>query len=1183
MSQSSTNNPELPERSQNSSETESNNLVNHDKRSVEGNDNLVVQADDSSVIQLHLSNSNNNQILQINSSQFDLSSILSQLADLKNMQSNQIEYGKTLIHKGDFNLALDYFLNLKEQLSSTSEDNIKYQILAYIGLANYELGNFEEAARYFIQAQKKAKRDNAQALALVALGYESIGDFKNAEKYIQQAIELNPGNSVANGLTIRINSANLSLEELTELVLPLYRNDINVLLSLGVAALDKERFIEAEKYFEKSIDVSDGDTKKIKLFLSCALLQPFTNKVPLFLIGQLDSNKQKKIEKAVELLTDVLDAIIPNPENISNIQLNALVNRSGALWLLDRREEAIRDLEIALSSDIENPQLIRQYADLLYRSGNVEKAIVELKKVAIDLQHPEASIDLARILVEYDSFHEAEILINKIIENKLDYKFKSDAQQIKISLFHKVERFEEAKLLCEQLLKKEPDNTITFTQYIYILKATNCQHTEIEKLINCCRNFINIDSLNLVSLYCLARLYEDFKYYRDAASIYEKLADTTLNNELTERLLYTYYYSGNLKSALSLCKQILDRSDNNLPVAEMTSCIYEDIGDLNKARKVCQSILKHFPNNIPIQLRLAVINRRANNFKDLDSFLDTNISMEDLTLEGCKELVRLYKIRNKFQRAAEIIYETRRRFYNNSWVHAYYFISYIEGISSVPGKFDFSNVINNCGVLLEDKSNKKTWYIFEDRADSDSNKNEINSQHPLYNKLIGKKVGDEIIIRKGYRGKGEIIKTIIAITDKYLAAREQSLEIVDNSDDLEYLLSFKIPNTDEIDDEVFDLWNQTIQDGESHFRKLYAYYSDKKIPFGTLAIGANNQNPINLWLNLVIKKDYSIFCYWNHRENFKSALAHLEKGGMIIVDIISLLTLYHLKIADKVVEALGKFGIPQSTFDLFHQLVHTLQEQACNEYVHIDISMGYPFLNGHFPDEPAQLKAHFEQIAKWIKTNCHILTSDKAIDLGRERKDERDKAIGASFADTLLLASEPNRILLSEDQIIRDAAHSESGTKGVWSQTVLYYCYVRGYIDFSKYFDALLELINWEYSFILIDVNLLLEGARRTNWQVKQPYTTLLEYLANSQATEDFLTFIATNFLYQIYKEDILPHHRDTLIFELLKAITIKTSQRSILEQLIPRIKNKFNLQPVTYNEILCLIKIWQDSQTIRT
>ena len=147
----------------------------------------------------------------------------------------------------------------------------------------------------------------------------------------------------------------------------------------------------------------------------------------------------------------------------------------------------------------------------------------------------------------------------------------------------------------------------------------------------------------------------------------------------------------------------------------------------------------------------------------------------------------------------------------------------------------------------------------------------------------------------------------------------------------------------------------------------------------------------------------------------------------------------------------------------------------------------------------------------------------------------------------------------------------------------MYYCYAHGYIDLSKYFDAHLELMNWGYNFIFIDANLLVEGARRSNWQIKQPYTTLLDYLANSQATVDYLVIIATDFLDQIYKEGVVPHYRDTLVFELLKAITNKKSQRSILDNLRPRIKHKFNLLPNIYKEILCLIQIWRDSQTIKT
>ncbi len=400
MDQSSINNSELPKRSQNSSESESDDLINHDKRSVEGSNNQVVQADGSSVNQLNLNNSNHNLILQTNGSSTDLSSLINQLANLKNLQNNQIEHGRELIQRGQFNLALDYFLRLKEELWSTAENNIKYQILAYIGLANYELENFEDTAKYFTDALRFRSPDNDQSLALAAMGYELVKDYDQAKNYAEQAIALNPGNSIANGLIIRINASNYTLEELTNLVPSLYRDDVNVLAALGNAALDKDELTQAEEYFKQALEKAEGNTKRLKLALSSALVKPFTNKVPLFLIGQFDSEKQKKLEQAVELLTDILDNTIPNPNNISKIQLDAIINRSGAFWLLDRKEEAIRDIEIALQANPENSQLIRQYADLLYRSGNIEKAIVELKKNAVDLQNPEASLDLASLLVE---------------------------------------------------------------------------------------------------------------------------------------------------------------------------------------------------------------------------------------------------------------------------------------------------------------------------------------------------------------------------------------------------------------------------------------------------------------------------------------------------------------------------------------------------------------------------------------------------------------------------------------------------------------------------------------------------------------------------------------------------------------------------------------------------------------
>ncbi len=103
-------------------------------------------------------------------------------------------------------------------------------------------------------------------------------------------------------------------------------------------------------------------------------------------------------------------------------------------------------------------------------------------------------------------------------------------------------------------------------------------------------------------MYYLACLFENLKYYRDAAAIYEKFFDTTLNNELTNRLLHAYFYSGDFKSALALCEQMLEQHGVILYVSEMASYIYQTIGDLDKARLVYYKALELFPNNISIQL-----------------------------------------------------------------------------------------------------------------------------------------------------------------------------------------------------------------------------------------------------------------------------------------------------------------------------------------------------------------------------------------------------------------------------------------------------------------------------------------------------------------------------------------------------------------------------------------------------
>ncbi len=581
---------------------------------------------------------------------------------------------------------------------------------------------------------------------------------------------------------------------------------------------------------------------------------------------------------------------------------------------------------------------------------------------------------------------------------------------------------------------------------------------------------------------------------------------------------------------------------------------------------------------------MAGINYRTGQLDELDKFLDSNPNIDNLSLEGCQKLIGLYRVRGRLEFLLETLYETRKRFSDNPQVHAYYIINYLEVTKEKSYCLEKEIVENDCAVLLRDDTGKETWYILDNQSSSNLLKNELNSTHTLYQKLSGKRINDKIDLVENNLGFDKNQLTVVGITDKYFAAHKLSFDIVEKHPGIKdfWIVRVSTDDNSETEPEWIKRFDEMLQNRVDDFQNVKSSYRNGKFPFGAFA-HLVNKSPIELWMILISGTEPYLNCWSNPKEKFDEALAQLQKGGLVIIDICSLLTFYHLGIADEVVKTLGKLGIAQTTLDLLQQMVEKSQSFDSEGYSSIGMENGQRVFYEFTPEQVAEKKIHFEKIVNWVKNNCLILPCWRALDISKEEKDERDRVLGTSFVDTVMIAGEPNRILYSDDQWLRYFAQTDSNADKVWTQVVLTYCLQKGSIDYAKFFDCTLQLIRWGYNYTRINADILLEGAKRTKWQIQQPYTTLLEHLINLQATEDFLSFIATEFIYKLYKEDIIPHHRDYLIIELLKAITHKNSQISVLNKLFSRIQHKFNLLPVTKKEILDLIKIWRETQTIKT
>lgn len=92
---------------------------------------------------------------------------------------------------------------------------------------------------------------------------------------------------------------------------------------------------------------------------------------------------------------------------------------------------------------------------------------------------------------------------------------------------------------------------------------------------------------------------------------------------------------------------------------------------------------------------------------------------------------------------------------------------------------------------------------------------------------------------------------------------------------------------------------------------------------------------------------------------------------------------------------------------------------------------------------------------------------------------------------------------------------------------------------------------------------------------------TLLSVLKNNQIRDDYLCLIATDFIYEIYRVNILTINRNVLLNSLLNFIFQRKNSWRILEKLKYYIEDKFFYLPLAKYEIFQIIKSRYNIQTL--
>jgi tetratricopeptide (TPR) repeat protein len=665
--------------------------------------------------------------------------------------------------------------------------------------------------------------------------------------------------------------------------------------------------------------------------------------------------------------------------------------------------------------------------------------------------------------------------------------------------------------------------------------------------------------------------------FGEAADLYEKIANKDLDSPVTHRLLNSHYRYGNLSRALEVCRNLREKHGPRPFITHIESAIYEEIDNFEQAREVCEIYLRAFPDDPEMRVRLAVVNWRSNNNGELDAYLDSSPDIDALSMKHGLQLAHLYSVRDRVKECFETIYELRIKYYDRPEPHLEYVRLFFE---RAKGSYEWlapQSVKADVAVCVEDATGEKRWYLIEDRKGADFRRGEIKPEHEFARRLIGKTIGDEVVVKEGLHSP-EMGK-VVDFKSKYVYALHETFDVYERMFPGEGgLWMFYVGDPAQPDrakkvlDEILESVSQRKESGD----ELDRYYKEGKPTIGSMA-GLLHVDVVMVWNTIRSNPDVGVRCSTGssaERDHAYSLVA--AASPRLVIDLISLLTIHEIGVSEVVARLFGKLLIAQTTIEALQNFIR--DKKAFQGYGLMTIGKeGERFVRTEITPEEVQLVVdHFDNMVRWVGENCEVVPVTAALDIPRGQRNLLEDMLGAPFLDSVLIAKEEGNLLFSDDERLRSFARPEFKVEGVWTQIILMFALSRNILDKERYNQAVLRLACSHYYHTGIDAYVLIEAAKNSEWLPKYPYTEALRLLHAERSNETTALIVATLFLYELWKQPILPLRRDYLVHSLLDALAVGRNPLKVAETLRLMVRAKFRILYLEAWRISNLIDEWK-------
>ena len=1073
--------------------------------------------------------------------------------------SARIDAARDLIQQGLIAIARIQ-LEAIEREAEQLPDNLRFRLLT--NLAICAMGEDKlDAAISFINEAHNIQPENRTGIINAAMAAELQQDPERAVELARKALTLDPHDPSAAANLISALWGMGKSEELEDFVASAEwtTKELPSALALARVRVQQARYDNAKAVYRSLIDADPNDAQTHLGLSQCLLAQTQVERLPVaYSKEDLARLRDAEIEanRAVELL---------RPTQLSALLHQALVLRAGARALLGKVDEAMGDVDEVLGKVPGHPAATLHKGLLLLKKGLASEARSWIERIQDPELRSELILPLADACLESCDAEAAIDLLRGSF--KLDPPEKEDFGRAQTLLRAEAAAGIDDSVgpLIEEALERFPDDPALFA--LAAVRSSLEEDTEAaESALNKAIDLADTPFRQVLQGQ-LGRLYEGVERFADAAEQFSEACGDDPAHPDAIPMLLCLSNSGQYRKALDLTRKIRDIVDP-IPriVIDVEAAIFGYVGDVRAAalrhRELCNR--EDSAPNDPIRLALAQI-RCGEHEAALETILDIDVSGLGHDSQALMNLAHMKCSLGATDYMCDA-YLARRYGLSDPGAH----LGYVRLFLGWSEEWEEPVVVEpGCSVRIKDE--EQWWHILED-GEEPNGPRELSPEDGLAQRLLGRSVGDVVALRQAF---GNVRYEIAELQSKYVRAFQEtwgefSLRFPDDT-------SLSLVEMDSSFTPIF----QSIELRHQYISNVEELYKSYQLPFASFCSLIGNTT-LMAWPEYTALPHRRLHFGTGSDQETNEAGELLRDADAIVLDMVALLTVHRLRLAEHLRTRFSRIAIPQLVFDEIQNDVDRMRiEPAPSGHMGKDGEGRYR-LTEMTEDVWKERQAYARSVLELADTFERI-PSYSLLDA-----DDPEGAIealtpagaGAIFAGDE--QSEVRPVLISDDLPQSNVARS-LGFEAVNSQALLIELLRSKVITAAEYSSKIEELVLMNYWFVRIRAEDILWSLEANGYQTSPGTRAMLTTLSGPGCVEDTAASVGAEVIATLAKAKgpRVQQQFDLLLDLVLAAIRHGRHTDLVLWKFQAEIASRLALAPLQRSRILQAVDFYMWSLSL--